>query len=486
MVFGLSGTARAGETAIPSQAFVDSIGVNVHMSYTNTPYARAKPVLDALGNIGIRNVRDGLVARSTRQHTALRSFATNGIGVNLVMGDPRHREGSLEQLMGVLSRDLRGAVTSVEGPNEYDTSGDPTWVGHLRSYQQALYERMKSDRSRAAIPVLGPAPTIGWAPAVGDLSPWMDAGSFHYYPEGQDPLNSFGQVLASARSMSGAKPLIATETGYHDALNSSTQVATSPRAIASYVPRVFLDYFKQGIRRTYLYELIDEWPNANHDYSEAAYGLLRNDLTPKPAATALKNLIGLLQSGTGARSTPGTVSYNLSGDTVGLEHLLLQRPDGRFVLMLWQNATSYDARSGQDLAIRPLGVGVAFSSAVEDVAVTLPSRSSGPVARLASARTLSLGVSDDVMAVQFDSPGSPALRVRASSRRHRLRTRASCAPRPAPAASVLELRGRDSRRPRTTAPRPRAPRHRLRCKSPRRSGQVRARSPRPRSSRRPR
>jgi len=411
VIGGLPAPGRAAERAVPSRAFVDSIGVNVHMSYTNTPYTRAGAALGALKDIGIQHVRDGLVANNPQQHEALRTFAANGIGVNAVIGDSRNRWGSLDELMGVLSRDLRGAVTSVEGPNEYDTSGDPSWVEHLRSYQQALYERVKGDRSLAGVQVLGPAPTIGRASAAGDLSPWMDAGSFHYYPAGKEPLTSFGEVLAGARSMSGAKPLIATETGYHDAMNSSTQVATSPRAIASYVPRVFLDYFKQGIRRTYLYELIDEWPNANHDYSEAAYGLLRNDLTPKPAATALKNLIGLLQARGGARSSSRALTYSLTGETAGVERLLLQRPDGRFVLMLWQKGDLGDSRSGQNAQQR---VRLSFASRVRNLSVSLPSRSSQPVKRVASTRSVSLAIPGDVVAVQLD-----ALRGRAASRAHR-------------------------------------------------------------------
>jgi hypothetical protein len=46
-------------TARPAHAFVESVGVNIHVTYTDTPYAAHERVLQALRDTGVRHVRDG-------------------------------------------------------------------------------------------------------------------------------------------------------------------------------------------------------------------------------------------------------------------------------------------------------------------------------------------------------------------------------------------------------------------------------------------
>jgi hypothetical protein len=90
--------------------------------------------------------------------------------------------------------------------------------------------------------------------------------------------------------VSGSKPLVATEVGFHTALNTSEPGAQPPcdeRTAAVYTLRTVLEQCKFGIRRSFLYELIDLWPDPAKAHAEWNFGLLRNDMTPKPAFTAL-------------------------------------------------------------------------------------------------------------------------------------------------------------------------------------------------------
>lgn len=89
--------------------------------------------------------------------------------------------------------------------------------------------------------------------------------------------------------------------------------------------------FKRGVKRTYLYELVDE--GADGSDSEANYGLLRSDFSDKPAAGAVGNLLTLLRDG-GGSSSGGAVNYTLSGDLTDVDHLLLHKSDGTYVLLL--------------------------------------------------------------------------------------------------------------------------------------------------------
>ena len=64
-----------------------------------------------------------------------------------------------------------------------------------------------------------------------------------------------------------------------------------------------LEHFLRGEKRTYTYELIDEFDDPGKTNAEANFGLLRRDWTPKPAFAAMKNLLGLL-SDPGPAFTP--------------------------------------------------------------------------------------------------------------------------------------------------------------------------------------
>ena len=58
------------------------------------------------------------------------------------------------------------------------------------------------------------------------------------------------------------------------------------------MPRLLLEHFMRGEQRFYSYELIDEFVDPEQTNPEANFGLLRRDLTPKPAYTAMKTLLG--------------------------------------------------------------------------------------------------------------------------------------------------------------------------------------------------
>src|SRR5690606_15588671 len=111
----------------------------------------------------------------------------------------------------------------------------------------------------------------------------------------------------------------------------------SERADAIYTPRMFAEFFRRGISRTFKYELL------TINDSEK-YGLLRSDGTEKPAFTASKNLINLLSDNTWDAEnkawttptfTPGTLDYEIATSASTLHDLLLQKSNGDFYLLIW-------------------------------------------------------------------------------------------------------------------------------------------------------
>ena len=111
----------------PAVALRDSIGVNVHLSYTDTAYADFPTLKSKLQALGVRHVRDGACAGCTEQQDRLRSLGEAGIGLNLIMGRPRSHETVAQNVAMVESR-LAEHVVSLEGANEYDLSGDAEWA----------------------------------------------------------------------------------------------------------------------------------------------------------------------------------------------------------------------------------------------------------------------------------------------------------------------------------------------------------------------
>jgi hypothetical protein len=104
--------------------------------------------------------------------------------------------------------------------------------------------------------------------------------------------------------------------------------------------------FNLGIRKTYTYELLDE-------VSSPGYGLLRSDLSPRPGFTALKNLLSILGDTTTASFTPAKLQYSITGGDNSLNHLLLQKSDGTFWLVLWLEKPSWDAVHARSITVSP-------------------------------------------------------------------------------------------------------------------------------------
>ncbi|UBF27172.1 hypothetical protein K9N68_04180 [Kovacikia minuta CCNUW1] len=186
-----------------------------------------------------------------------------------------------------------------------------------------------------------------------------------------------------------------------------TNVPLSDRSVSEavqgkYIPRLFLENYNQGIVRTFSYELIDERSNTTN--SEDNYGLLRADGSPKPAFTALQNLISLLNdpSETSATFTPGSLDYTLSGSTQNVEHTLLQKSNGDFYLVLWQEVPSTD----QDATSQ--AVTLNLTTPIAQATTYLPNQSTTATGQYATPTQIALNVSDYPLVIQLTPTQSTA------------------------------------------------------------------------------
>jgi hypothetical protein len=409
------------EPAKSADSFVDSVGVNTHMAYFGTSYDRQAILKDKLGAAGIRHARDAAYLSSNRDYNdavygRYKDFHSSiGMRFGLIVDPHAENLGSVDGTKIDQIRALGGdSLEAFEGPNEYDLSGRSDWASMLKGYQQSLYQAVK-DSSSSDLPVVGPSLTSREAyQAVGDLSSYADRSNIHQYWSGRHPgtdgwggggYGSISWNLENARMMSSSDPVVATESGYHNAVCSTSRHVGVPENVsAKYIPRSLLAHFDAGIERTYLYEAIDF--GTNRCNLEHNFGLLRSDGTEKPAYKALKNLIGLLED-PGPTFEPGSLGYSLGGDAQDLRHALFQKRDGKFYLVLWQEVPGYDPDLKQEIPVPEQRVTLALSQPIAQAVIYLPNRSVNPSASYDEPTQLELDVPDHPLVVELAPSTSP-------------------------------------------------------------------------------
>ena len=352
--------------AADAAGFRDSVGVNTHITYYSTAYGQWTRIVEKLDELGVDHLRDGTYANPSwgpwneRYYRAVELAAAHGKRFTFGMGEPGWGAGTLPELVAIVAGRLRPAVAALEGPNEFDLSGVTEWAPPLAGYLADLRGAVTAEPRLAGVPIVGPSFGRTGSPAkLGDVSPSVDVGNLHPYTGGNPPGQThLAQELARAVAVSGSKPVVATEAGFHNAMNATSGQAPVPEDVAAaYTLRTLLEHHRAGIRRTFLYELIDQRPEPELVNPEEHFGLLRSDFTPKPAFLALRNLMRTIGRPAPA-GEPRTVDVALDGQTDGVQQVLLQAPGDRFHLVLWLDRSLWDRNTHQTKSVPAQAVGV--------------------------------------------------------------------------------------------------------------------------------
>ncbi|WP_299033034.1 hypothetical protein [uncultured Pseudokineococcus sp.] len=396
-----------GEDAAPSPvsartvgAFLGSVGVNTHMTYTDTPYADHDAVLEVLDATGIRHIRDGLIpGREDEQVEFLHRLEAQGGCAQLIVGGDRVELGQVDDAVGVLES-VPGVVTGVEGPNELDLSDLPDWADLAVAQQTLLHDSLLADVRLRGLPLAGPS--VGRPDAfseLGDLSALLDLSNLHPYPGGRAPEGAVAPHRRAGEAAAADAPVVVTETGYHDAVvDDASQPGVPEDVEAVYLPRLLLDSFARGVTRTYLYELVDEFPDDDDD--QASFGLYRRDWTPKPAAGSVQRLLDLLGSRPSTETRDLAVAVR-SGEADDLRTLLLNDDEG-FWLALWREVPVYEERDRRRLEVEALPVEVVLQDEA-DLAVHQPVDGVEPVRTAVDVRALDVEVAGEPVLVRIES-----------------------------------------------------------------------------------
>lgn len=380
-----------------ADAFVDSIGINIHLGAYGTAYVNNFPAIASLlTNLGVRHVRDGVLIGQTTICNENAQLAARGIHFDFITA-PTQTIANFTSWSACVGT----AAESFEGPNEYDQShpsSETNWPATLNSFQKTLYSGLKAT---SPITVLAPALMTQSAYAtLGDLSAFVDAGNVHDYFAGRNPgtsgwgaTDSFGTYgslawnLAIARQSSGSKPIYATETGYADGAGAQYTVPAATKA--RYTLRTLLESWNAGIIRTYIYELLDE-----NNGTYGSYGITDSGANPKPAYVALKNMIAHLSDpGAPISTQPLNATFTMPSS---VHHALLERRNGSYALVLWVEAPDWNVDAQTAVAVAQQNASLSFG-AVPRIVTTTTFDPSGNVATspLSPAKTITVSAGPD-------------------------------------------------------------------------------------------
>lgn len=389
--------AQAAPVA-PARAddFVDSIGVCTHWSYYDTPYGDFPRASELLGQLGVRHIRDGLHPRERELWERFGIKTTANFGP----GDVKAQLQSIKE--------ARAFLAMIEGPNEVDIFAQSaaykgkTFPEGPRLYQRDLFEAIKSDPQTAGLGVI--APSTARAGSNLQLAP-LDSFDFlvmHSYAGGNKPteplIGDGNNAIREAARLQGIganlKPIVVTESGYHTAVGANltlggVQPGISEATGAKYFPRHFAEYFNAGIKRTFTYEFLNEFPDEATN-AEASFGLVRRDFSPKPAYGAIKNLISLLGEAKWNAATqtwdkpnpnfaPRALDFDLGGESGDIHSTTLQKADGTYYLLLWREVSSWNIKNLQPIENAPAKVTLTFQTPMRVSGVRVSDNSPWPI-----------------------------------------------------------------------------------------------------------
>ena len=358
--------------AASAEEFLESIGINTHFGGAYN-YAYGHPGMpEMVHEIGFRHVRDN---NTTISGSEILSNLYNDYGIQTNVVIDTNSETQLDSYPSMMSNPW---ASTIEGLNEPDgwyktfhgmqdlASHDQVYLA-TRRHQAELYDLIKGDSGSASKPVLLPA--MGYSKYVTTLGQIpFDFLSFHRYPQGDYPdALSFTGVeipLLDTLPNSSGKPVFLTETGYHTALSHVSEHHPVPESIqAKYLPRLLAKAFKEGVSRTYLYELADE--GYDQKEKEDYFGLVAfqpsyaNPLVLKPAGQAIKRLLHHLDDSVSPDFTPQMFDFTLDAGSANLsklKYLVLQENDGQgtFNILIWQEVRSYNTGSKEIIYNPPI------------------------------------------------------------------------------------------------------------------------------------
>ncbi len=402
-------SAPPAPSVAPAESLVGAFGVVTHLSFHSTVYDQTNRVVDAVAQLGVRHVRDRIVADDAVR-AGFRAMVSNGIQIEGVCG-AFGRPQTMREVMDEVVRSYRDPTVTFaafEGMNEPNNNGTP-WVEITRAATKNLFDE-RAAHDLTTVQIVGPALAsvdhgrVAYQDPgdLGDLTPWIDRGNIHVYPKGNIPSTGLDRFLSLQRAVCGDKPIYSTEGGYFTGLNYQGGSNPTPDdVVRQYVPRELMENWIRGVKRFFLYELLDD-PDPTNANRESNWGMLRvgglspaAPWTPKPHFYAMKNLLAILGD-PGPPHPVSSLEHRIDGGGSDLRSALVQKRDGAHYLCIWRDVSVYDPQSRKVIAADADMVRVVLARPA-DVAVYAPSTADTVQSSQRGAREFRLSVAGELL-----------------------------------------------------------------------------------------
>jgi hypothetical protein len=410
--------------AVPAADFLNTIGVVTTFPDRGQPVEKTVEMLKYGGFRWVRGGIEGLTEKGpTTIQTYLDLHRRAGVRVSWGLGSGGSDLKKLIETAKPIAE--AGALLALEGNNEPNNWGvtyqgekgggkAPSWAA-VAKLQRDLYAAVKGDPALKKYPVWSISEAGAETDNVGLQFLEVPKGAGTAMPEGTkyaDAVNVHNYVYhpaspapADNKTWNAADPSSACKVdglfcnhgltwakhfrGYSEAdLLKLPRVTTETGCTiggpitedvqAKNLLTMYLDQFKRGWSYTAVYLLRDRGDEAGNQ----TFGFFKPDYTPRKAAVYLHNLTIILAD-TGTVKSPGRLAYTLSPRPATVHELLLQKSDGSFWLVVWDERVK-----GTD------EVTVGLGGRRKEVRMYDPTTGSEPVRTLADVESIKLTLSD--------------------------------------------------------------------------------------------
>lgn len=391
-------TAHAGPVkAVPTSAFLDSMGIVTTMPDRGQPIERTAEMVRYCGFRWVRGGTEGLTEKGpTTLQTYLDLHKATGAKLNWGMVSGGTDIPRLLATARVLAQ--ADALLAFEGNNEPNNWGvtyqgekgggnAPSWLAVAKLHRD-LYAAVKADPVLAKYPVWSttetgaerdnvglqfltiPEGTNALMPAGTRYADLANCHNYFYHPNSPTPkdnqtwnaadpspacrvdglFGNFGKTWAGhfaghSQAELDTLPRVTTETGCTIGGEITEEIQ------AKNFLTLYLDQYKRGWSYTSAYLLRDREDEGGNQ----SFGLFKKDYSPRKAAAYLHNLTTILK-GDGAAKEPGALDHELAGATETVHELLLQRGDGAFQLVVWDERVKGEDRVTVKFGVEQAGV----------------------------------------------------------------------------------------------------------------------------------
>ncbi|HVW74346.1 MAG TPA: hypothetical protein VHC39_11950 [Rhizomicrobium sp.] len=383
--------------AIRTSDFINSIGVNTHLRYTDSTYANIPNVIADLKYLGIDNIRDNAMNTgfNIQIMTGLNMVANAGIKMDLF------DQGDLPDTMTALDKFAQahpGTIRSIEGPNEVNnfpvSYNGLTGTAGAIAFQNALYASVKSDPKLAGVPVYNFTDNIA-------ASGSSDALNIHpYASNGAQPMSAI-QSNISQLAPNHASGLVITEAGYSTAntTNGVDQITQAKETL-----NLLMDSIKSGASVTYLYQLMDGYSDPSGTNLEDHFGLFDASNNPKLAATAIHNLTAILSDpgSTSSSFKTGSLNYTIKGMKADGNSLLMEKSNGAFDLVVWEEPQIWNSTTKTDVAAKTDKITINLGAKYADVKVFDPLAGTTATEEFTNVSKITLNATDHPLIIEVE------------------------------------------------------------------------------------